>query len=86
GLKPIVVLNKLDKPAADPHRVHDEILELFIELGANDSQLDFPTVYAIGREGKAKIKLEDDFINLDPLFDMILSHIPAAGSNITAPL
>lgn len=86
GLKPIVVLNKLDKPAADPHRVHDEILELFMELGANDAQLDFPTVYAIGREGKAKIKLDEEFINLDPLFDMILSHIPAAASDTEAPL
>ncbi len=86
GLKPIVVLNKLDKPAADPHRVHDEILELFIELGANDTQLDFPTVYAIGREGKAKTDLKDEFISLDPLFDTILKHIPAAKSDSAAPL
>ncbi len=86
GLKPIVVLNKLDKPAADPHRVHDEILELFIELGANDEQLDFPTVYAIGREGKAKTDLKDEFISLDPLFDTILKHIPAAKSDSSAPL
>ncbi len=86
GLRPIVVLNKLDKPAADPHRVHDEVLELFMELGADDKQLDFPTVYAVGREGKAKIKLEDGFVNLDPLFDMIISHIPAAAADAAAPL
>lgn len=86
GLKPIVVLNKLDKPAADPHRVHDEILELFIELGANDAQLDFPTVYAIGREGKAKTSLADEFVSLDPLFDTILNHIPPAKADVAAPL
>lgn len=86
GLKPIVVLNKLDKPAADPHRVHDEILELFMELGANDTQLDFPTVYAIGREGKAKMTLDEEFISLDPLFDTILSHIPPADPDKDAPL
>jgi GTP-binding protein len=86
GLKPIVVLNKLDKPAADPHRVHDEILELFMELGANDIQLDFPTIYAIGREGKAKMTLDEEFISLDPLFDTILSHIPPADPDKDAPL
>ncbi|MCC2630278.1 MAG: GTP-binding protein TypA/BipA, partial [Candidatus Paceibacter sp.] len=51
GLKPIVVINKIDKPAANPSRVHDEVLELFFELGANEEQLDFPYIYAIGREG-----------------------------------
>ncbi len=53
GLKPIVVINKIDKPAANPARVHDEVLELFFELGATDAQADFKTIYAIGREGKA---------------------------------
>ena len=53
GLKPIVVINKIDKPAAEPERVHEEILELFFELGANEEQANFETVYAIGREGKA---------------------------------
>src|ERR1700742_1392032 len=51
GLKPIVIINKIDKPAADPHRVHEEILELFFELGANEEQANFETMYAIGREG-----------------------------------
>src|ERR1700749_1699121 len=53
GLKPIVVINKIDKPAARPDQVHEEVLELFFELGANDTQLDFVTVYAIGRDGVA---------------------------------
>src|ERR1700745_1302284 len=56
GLKPIVVINKIDKPAARPKEVHDEVLELFFELGASDDQLDFITVYAIGRDGIAKKK------------------------------
>ncbi len=80
GLKPIVVLNKLDKPAANPARVHDEILELFIELGAHDHQLDFPMVYCIGREGKAKLNLDDEFVNLDPLLDTIIKEVPPAKS------
>jgi GTP-binding protein len=80
GLKPIVVLNKLDKPAANPARVHDEILELFMELGAQDHQLDFPMIYCIGREGKAKLNLEDEFVNLDPLLDTILKEVPPAKS------
>src|SRR5579872_1157754 len=54
GLKPIVIINKIDKPAARPDAVHEMVLELFIELGANNEQIDFPTVYAIGREGIAK--------------------------------
>ncbi len=78
GLNPIIIMNKLDKPAADPHKVHDEILELFIELGAHDSQLDFPVVYAIGRDAVAKKELTDEFVNLDPLFDEIISHVQPA--------
>ncbi len=54
GLKPIVIINKIDKPAARPDEVHEMVLELFMELGANDTQLDFTTVYAVGREGMAK--------------------------------
>src|ERR1700688_2650870 len=59
GLKPIVVINKIDKPASDPHRVHEEVLELFFELGANEDQANFETVYAIVLEGKAFIHLGD---------------------------
>jgi GTP-binding protein len=59
GLKPILVLNKIDKPGADAARAHDEVFELFMELGANDEQLDFTTVYAIGRDGTAKRTMDE---------------------------
>ena len=80
GLKPIVVINKIDKPAADPHRCHEQVLELFLELGANDQQADFPVVYAIGRLGVAKLKLDDESDNLFPLLDTVLAHVPCASS------
>ena len=79
GLKPIVVINKIDKPAANPARVHDEVLELFMELGAHDSQIDFPTIYAIGRTGVAKKSLTDDSKDLTPLLDTIIEYVPAAN-------
>lgn len=82
GLKPIVVVNKIDKPAADPDRVHDEVFELFMELGANDEQLDFTTVYAIGREGVAMKEVGDAKVNLDPLLDTILEKVPKASGDI----
>ena len=78
GLKPIVVINKVDKPAADPARTEEQVLELFLELGANDEQSDFTVVYAIGREGVAKRKLTDEFKDLSPLLDVILEKVPAA--------
>jgi len=80
GLKPIVVINKIDKPASDPARVHDEILELFLELGANDEQANFETIYAIGREGKAFKKLGDKSEDLSPLLDLILEKVLPASS------
>jgi GTP-binding protein len=87
GLKPIVVLNKIDKPAADPARAHDQVLELFWELGATDEQSDFPTIYAIGRQGIAKKDLNDDSKDLTPLFDMILDKVPVASNKpADAPL
>lgn len=86
GLKPIVVINKIDKPAANPDRVHEEVLELFMDLGANDEQLDFTTVYAIGRQGIAKRKLTDESTNLNPLLDTVLEKVPAAkGTDETDP-
>ncbi len=79
GLKPIVVINKIDKPASNPARVHDEILELFLELGATQEQIDFKVVYAISRQGIAKINLEDDSKDLTPLFDLILAEVKEAS-------
>jgi len=80
GLKPIVVINKIDKPAADPSRTEDQVLELFLELGASDEQANFPIVYAIGRQGIAKLKLTDESSDLTPLLDTILKHVPPASS------
>ncbi len=81
GLKPIVVINKIDKPASDPHRVHEEVLELFFELGANEEQANFETIYAVGREGKAFKNLDDKSENLSPLLDLILEKVPRADLN-----
>ncbi len=86
GLKPIVVLNKIDKPAANVDLTHEKLLELFIDLGANDEQLDFPTVYAIGRDGVAKLDMKDTAVNLDPLLDTVLKYVPAAKADASAPL
>ena len=81
GLKPIVVINKIDKPAADIHRVHDEILELFFELGANEEQANFETIYAIGRDGVAFKNMGDKSEDLSPLLDLILTTVPRADLN-----
>src|SRR3989344_6335038 len=81
GLKPIVVLNKIDKPAADPARSEDQVLELFLVLGATDEQSDFPVIYAVGRDGVAKKKLTDESSDLTPLLDTILEHVPAAAKD-----
>ncbi len=80
GLKPIVVLNKIDKPAADPARAEEQVLELFLELGANDEQSDFRTVYAIGREGVAMKNLDDERKDLTPLLDTVLELVPPAAT------
>lgn len=85
GLKPIVVINKIDKPAARPDEVHEMVLELFMDLGANDEQLDFTTVYAIGREGIAKMNLADTSTNLNPLLDTILKLVPPASTQNDGP-
>ena len=78
GIKPIVVLNKIDKPASDPARAEEQVLELFLELGASDEQADFTTVYAIGREGVAMKKLDDPRVDLTPLLDTVLELVPPA--------
>lgn len=86
GLKPIVVINKIDKPAARPEIVHEMVLELFLELGADNSQIDFPTVYAIGREGIAKRNMSDESKDLNPLLDVVLEHVPPAEQKLDVPV
>ena len=85
GLKPIVVINKIDKPAARPDEAHEEVLELFMELGANDEQLNFPVIYAIGREGVAMCNYNDERKDLTPLLDLILEKVPPAKNDANAP-
>src|SRR3954468_17132993 len=80
GIKPIVVINKIDKPAADPARAEEQVLELFLELGASNEQSDFPVVYTIGKQGIAKLKLDEESKDLTPLLDTILKHVPAAAA------
>ena len=79
GLKPILVLNKIDKPAANIQKAHDDVYELFFDLGANDHQLDFEPVYAIGRDGVAKRNINDDSKDLTPLLDLILEKVHPAS-------
>ncbi len=86
GLKPIVVINKIDKPSSNPEKVHDQIFDLFADLGANDEQLDFPMVLAIARDGVAKLKVTDESNNLDPLFEMIQSNITPQVKSAEEPL
>ena len=75
GLNPIVVINKIDRPDARPHQVHNEVFDLFAALEATDEQLDFPTLYASGRAGWAVADLDDERRDLTPLFDLILRHV-----------
>ena len=81
GLKPIVVINKIDKPAARPEWVKDEIFTLFMELGANDEQLNFSTVYSVAKDRIAKLNLKDDSKDLSPLLDVIIKEVPMASSD-----
>ncbi len=77
GLRPIVVLNKVDKPDAEPDRALDECFDLFANLGADDDQLDFPAMYASGRSGWADMELDGPRKDLSALFDLIVDHVPA---------
>jgi GTP-binding protein len=86
SLPAIVVVNKIDRPDARVGQVIDEVLELFIDLGADDSQIEFPVVYASARDGFAKINLEDSSKDLKPLFDTITNHIPAPVGDSEAPV
>jgi GTP-binding protein len=84
-LKPIVVINKIDRKDARAHEVLDLVFELFLSLGATDKQLDFPTVYCIAKQGIAKRELEDESANLIPLFDAIVNHVPPPIGDVTSP-
>jgi GTP-binding protein len=86
GLPPILVINKIDRPDARTAEVVNEVYDLFIDLDATDSQLDFPIVYAVARDGMAKLNMEDDGKDLRPLFDLIVKTIPAPEGDETAPL
>ncbi|MGG7057485.1 translational GTPase TypA [Clostridium nigeriense] len=85
GLQPIVVINKIDKPNARPEEVIDEVFELFIELGADDEQLDFPIIYASAREGFARYNVEDTNNDMVPLFETILENVEPPKGEIDGP-
>lgn len=82
NLKPIVVINKIDRPGAEPQKVLDEVMELFIELDANDDQLDFPVVYASAKNGVAKLNLDDPDGDLTCLFETIINTIQAPNCDV----
>lgn len=86
GIRPIVVVNKIDKPAAEPDRVVDEVFDLFVAMGASDEQLDFPVIYAAARDGYAMKNLEDEKKNLEPLFEAILESVSAPSGSSENPL
>ena len=86
GLKPIVVINKIDRPDQRIDDVYDEVLELFMELGADDDQLDFPVVYAIARDGIAKLDRDDESDSLEPLMDLLIKEIPAPQGDVEGSL
>ena len=86
GKRPVVVINKIDRDGARPAEVIDELLDLFIELGADEDQLDFPVVYASGRDGYASLSPDERGENMQPLFEAILEHVPAPEGDPDAPL
>ncbi len=85
-LKPIVVINKIDRPDQRVKEVEDEVLELFMELEADDDQLDFPVVYASARSGVAKTNWDDEAVNMDPMFEVLINEIPAPEGDVDGPL
>ncbi|HEY0205895.1 MAG TPA: GTP-binding protein, partial [Acetobacteraceae bacterium] len=85
GIKPIVVVNKVDRQDARADEVHNEVFDLFAALGATDEQLDFPMLYASGRQGWADIVMDGPRKDLAPMFDLVLSHVPATRLNKDAP-
>lgn len=86
GLKPVVIINKIDRPDQRISEVEDLVLELFIELGADDNQINYPVLYASSRAGVAKYKMEDEAVDLKPIFETIIKHIPCPEGDADAPL
>ena len=86
GLRPIVVINKIDRPRANPHTAVDKVLDLFLELGADDDQCEFPYLFASGLGGFAKRELEDESTDMQPLFEAILEYVPAPVGDVNKPL
>jgi GTP-binding protein len=86
GLRPLVVINKIDRPERRPGEVLDEVFDLLVELGANDEQLDFPVIYASGRRGVAGPEVDSPMSDLRPLLDLILEQVPAPRVDISGPL
>lgn len=86
GLNPIVVINKIDRPNSRPQDVLEMVFDLFIDLNANDKQLDFPVIYASGKDGIAKYELEDENIDFSPLFETIIKHVPDSSGDVEKPL
>lgn len=85
NLKPIVVINKIDRKDARAHEVLDMVFELFLSLGANETQLDFPTIYAIAKQGIAKMELDDPSTTLEPLFEAIVNKVPPPPGDVSSP-
>ncbi|MEB3308863.1 MAG: translational GTPase TypA [Snowella sp.] len=86
GLRPILVVNKIDRPRADPNTAVDKVFDLFVELGADDDQCDFTTLFASGLAGFAKANLEDEGVDMEPLFQAILHHVPPPAGDPEKPL
>ncbi len=86
GLRPILIVNKIDKPAAEPDRVVDEVFDLFVALDATDEQLEFPVIYAAAKNGYAKLNLDDPDENILPILDTIIEHVPAPSGSVENPL
>ena len=86
GLRPIVVVNKIDRPRAHPDGAVDKVFDLFVELGADDDQCDFTTLYASGLEGYVKEELEEEGVDMQPLFEAIINHVPPPAGDVDKPL
>ena len=86
GLRPIVVVNKIDRPNVDPDIAVDKVFDLFVELGADDDQCDFTTLYASGMNGFAKESLSDEDVDMQPLFEAIIHHVPPPAGDVEKPL